>query len=63
MASVDVRFQKVLIGVYGNQNFLKKACAMAKINFCNFGTNGLCRTLLKTRRARLSEILIILCGV
>ena len=58
IACVDEWFQKVLIGVYGNQMFLELTCGMGEFNSCNFGTNGLCLTLLKTQRAGLSEMFL-----
>ena len=56
--SVNVGFQKVLTEVYEVMSFLNWHCVLAEINFSGFGMNGLCRTLLKTRRARLSKMLV-----
>ena len=54
--SVNVGFQKVLTEVYEVKSFWNWHCALAGINSSGFGMNGLCRKLLKTCKACLSEM-------
>ena len=56
--SVNVGFQKVLIGVYGNQVFLKQACANGKNQLLQFWNERFMPEAFETRKACLSEILV-----